>query len=194
MTLRDVLREKKEAVHRRWLDAVWAEYTDDVSAFLRRENDRFANPVGHALRTGTRALLDDVVEGSGACPSGGQDAGGGLDEIMKIRAAQDFTPSGAVSFIFGLKDALRAEMGSRLDDPLFAAGILELEAEIDRAALRAFDMYERHRERIRELRVNEARRSVYTLLRRVNRGSSRGVERAGGSACAGDAAPGGAGS
>ncbi len=120
----------------------------------RRERDRFANPVGHALREGTRAVLDALLDGAGQ-----EAVRAGLAEIVKIRAIQEMTPGKAVAFVFRLKPVIRAELGRALDDdgPLELA---ELEAGVDRAALAAFDLYVEYRERLVELRIAELKRNI----------------------------------
>ncbi len=80
-----------------------------------------------------------------------------LDEIVHIRAVQDFRASEAVGFIFLLKPVVRK---------LFAGPALEaLDRRIDELALAAFDLYMRCREKAAEIRVHEARRRVYLLER-----------------------------
>ena len=44
-----------------WLDAVFAMYPLENTGFMRTREDRFANPVGHALRQAAEALYDAVT-------------------------------------------------------------------------------------------------------------------------------------
>jgi hypothetical protein len=110
--------------------------------------------VGHALRRGTRAAVDALLEGQ----EPGQ-VGAHLDEIVKIRAIQELKPSEAISFVFLLKEALRAELGAKGSDASLSE-LAELEKRIDLIALSAFDIYTRYRGQIAELRINEIKRSV----------------------------------
>lgn len=163
MKLADLLQEKKAAIADRWLKEIYATYPKDVSHFLRREKDRFANPAGHALRAGTRAILDGVLEGMEA-----EKVCRHLDDVLKIRAIQEFTPSRAVSFVFLLKKAVRAELGKAAGDPRLAAELAGFEEGIDQVALFAFDIYVRNREKVYELRINEVKRSVSAIMKRMN--------------------------
>ena len=150
------MHSKKAAIHKRWLEKTLETYAPDASAFFDRQKDPFANPVGQALRAGTETMLD--------CLLGEMDAEkicACLEEIIKIRSIQDFTPAQALSFVFSLKQVIREELKSDLN--------VELETRIDQLALFAFDVYVKCRERLYEIRVSEVKRSVSGLMRRLNR-------------------------
>lgn len=163
-TLAGLLRDKKASIADRWTEEIFAAYPRNVSDFLRREKDRFANPAGYALRTGTCAILYGILDGMNE-----DDIRRSLEDIIRIRAVQDFTPSGAVSFVFLLKKAVRSELGKAIDDPGVAAELVGFEDNVDRVALIAFDIFARCREQISELKVNEIKRSVSGIMRRLNK-------------------------
>lgn len=171
-TLAARLEQKKAAILERWLGDTLATYPKDGAAAFRREKDPFANPVGHALRVGTRATLEAVVEGKDpaqACSC--------LEDIIRIRAVQEFTPGRALSFVFLLKDAVRAELGRECREAPLAEELAGFESHVDQMALHAFDLYVRRREQVCELRVNEVKRSVAKMVERMNRrGSSPELE------------------
>ena len=101
MTFSARTREKSAAIAQRWLAKALAAYPAESAAAFARQQDRFANPVGHALRLGTRAAVAALLEG--------QEPGeicSHLDEIVKIRAVQELQPSEAIRFVFLLKEAL----------------------------------------------------------------------------------------
>lgn len=150
--------EVREAIVREWLAWVLAEYPEQSSRFFRSELDPFRNPVGHALRQGLAVLVDELTDGfdpAKVTPV--------LDEIVHIRAVQDFSASQAVGFIFLLKPVLRKHLAG--------AALERLERRIDALALAAFDLYMQCREKAAEIRVQEARRRVYLLEKAA--GSSR---------------------
>jgi hypothetical protein len=91
-----------------------------------------------------------------------------LEEIVKIRSIQDFTPAQALSFVFSLKQVIREELKGELDAARLAE-LVQFEAQIDQLALFAFDVYVKCRERLYEIRVSEVKRSVSGLMRRLNR-------------------------
>ena len=163
MTLRDLLHSRRAAIQKRWLDKTLETYAPDASAFFERRKDQFANPVGQALRAGTQAMVDcllDEMDAEKICSA--------LDEIVKIRSIQDFTPAQAVSFVFSLRQIIRDELGKELDSSRLAE-LTEFETRIDQLALFAFDIYVKCRERLYEIRVGEVKRSVSGLMRRLNR-------------------------
>lgn len=164
MMLRQQLLEKREAIARRWLEVVLATYPGDSGALFAREKDPFANPVGHSLRVGTERILDVLLDGTEV-----GEIRESLQEIMKIRAVQQFAPSRAVAFVFRLKEVVRAELEGAAEDRQFSRELAELDAQIDRIALAAFDSYVGCREQVYELRINEVKRQVSWIVGKVNR-------------------------
>jgi hypothetical protein len=156
------MSQRQSALCGRWLDALFADYGEETAAKWRRERDPFANPVGHTFRAGAPRLIealssDRELDG---------DAAAALEPILKIRSVQDFAPSRAVSFVFMLRDAIRAEFASELAHGARDAELAVIERRIERLALLAFDVYVRCREQVFRLRQDELKRSVATLLRR----------------------------
>ena len=160
MTLKSLMQERKDAILQRWLRDTMATYAKDTFLFLGKQKDPFANPVGHSLRTGTQGVLESLLEGMDP-----EKICGHLNEIIKVRAIQDFSPSQAVSFVFLLKTAIRAEIKEAADREL-REELAELEAQIDQIALFAFDIYVKCREHVYELRVNEVKRNVSAIMER----------------------------
>lgn len=165
--LRSILREKKSAIIERWLNDILAEFEPGTSSFLNNKKDRFANPIGHSLRTGAQGIFENLLDGIDA-----ESICGHLDEIIRSRAIQDFTPARAVSFIFTLKKSVRAVLGTTVRDRQLYDELAEFEADIDQAALFAFDIYTKCREKLCELRVDEIKRNVEAVMNRLyGRGS-----------------------
>ena len=152
--LREALKQRDD-IAERWLDEALSAYSAQAIAAWRREKDAFANPVGHALREGIRALLAWFLDRTDA-----EAARAGLDRILQIRAVQGHSASEAVSFLFRLKGVVRAELGNSVEDPGVAREVAEFEARIDEMGLVAFDLYTAHRERLCELRVAELKRTI----------------------------------
>ncbi len=164
MTLRQLLRDRRDAIARDWLEGVLATYPGDSAAIFGRERDPFANPVGHSLRVGTQGILDVLLDNT--------DVGEireHLHEIMRIRAVQQFAPSQAVGFVLRLREIVRAAAGEMAADPRFSSELAELDSQIDQIALEAFDIYVGCREQVYELRVNEVKRQVSWIVDKVNR-------------------------
>lgn len=158
----DILEEKKPIISKRWLEALIASYPNDNSGFLMNQ-DRFANPVGYTFSTGIDGVIEVLVKGedfSESIPF--------LEDIIKVRAIQDFTPAKALTFIFQLKTIVRKELETELRQNQIYGAILEFESKIDDLALTAFDIYMKYREQIYELRTDELKRMTFNLLKKAN--------------------------
>ena len=144
----------------RWFQLILDTYPPDASQFLRKQSDPFANPVGSTIFRGIDELYDALIEGSGP-----KKVAPILDQIIRIRAVQDFSPAQAVGFVFSLKEAIREEMAG--ETPVSAKDIMALESRVDEMALLAFDIYMKCREKVYELKAMEAKNRTYFLLERA---------------------------
>ncbi len=158
--LQTLREEKKAAILTRWRELVLTTYPPDMAAFLRREKDRFANPVGYTINQGTEALLAWVLAGDKADTAAMANA---LEDLIKIRAVQDFSASQAVAFIFLLKQVIREELAG--EEPSFDQ-LVEFDARVDRLTLAAFDAYMKNRERIWDLKVTAIKNRTNRILDR----------------------------
>jgi RsbT co-antagonist protein rsbRD N-terminal domain len=162
MKLQKLLSEEKAAIIKKWFDAVLETYPEDTSRFMGKKGNPFANPVGHTIRRGIEGVFDELLgdlDYERVSPF--------LDEIIRIRAVQDFTPSQAISFIFSLKSLIREELRkSRPEVPW--EELLELESKIDKLALFSFDIFVACREKLYEIKANELRNMTFRLLQKVN--------------------------
>ena len=147
--------ERKRAIAQAWLDMTLCTYPSQSMQFMVDERDRFRNPVGQALKEGipvlTNALLDETDS---------ERARQALEEIVRIRAVQNFSAREAVGFIFLLKRIFSQELPDDNKDRL------ELDRRVDEMALTAFDFYSQCRAKISDIQVSEARRRV-ALLQRI---------------------------
>jgi hypothetical protein len=157
------LRERRVPIVAQWHERILAGYAPDTAKFLASRKDRFANPVGDTLARAVTALFDELV---GEVERGVSD--GLLDELVHIRAVQDFSPSQALGFLPALKRVAREELGAFASDPAVASELAELDARVDELVLRAFDLYVRCREQVYEIRVKQFRNMTYNLVRRAN--------------------------
>jgi hypothetical protein len=169
MTFGELLREHKEAIVQRWLEGVLATYPENTSAAFMRQKDPFANPVGHSVRVGTRGIFEALLDGMDAGTIDVEKVRPHLSEIIKIRSVQQFSASQAVCFVFHLKEAIRTELGKAVVDPRHSSALTDVETQIDRIALEAFDIFVQCREQVCDLRVNEAKRRVSWVMEKLNK-------------------------
>jgi hypothetical protein len=163
MNLKDHLTEKKTDILKKWFDAVAETYPSEASTFLKKQKAQFTNPVGYTLSEGVEHLFDALMQGM--LPD---TVSRFLDSIVRLRAIQDFAPSEAVSFIFHLKKIIRNELGTEiLNQQGIAEELTAFESAIDDLALYAFDLYMKCREKIYDLKANEARSMTFRLLQQA---------------------------
>lgn len=153
--LLEALAAKRGAIVGGWLTRTLQSYPEHTSRFLSREKDPFKNPVGHTLAEALPALFDRLVEGADAAALSRI-----LDPIVRMRAVQDFSTGQTVAFVFLLKHVLRETLGGAGGEDLAT-----LEARIDEMVLLAFDLFMQCRERLCEIRANEAKRRLFVLER-----------------------------
>ena len=163
MNLKALLSEKKAAIVKKWFDLIIDNYPADASNFLKKQKNRFSNPVGHTISQGIDGLFDEILHGIDS-----EKLFPFLNDIIKIKAVQDFSPSKAISFVFLLKQAIREEMGSEIKKKQMSDELQLFEEQIDELALLSFDIYMKCRERIYEIKADEARRMMFRLLQKAN--------------------------
>ena len=162
MPLIDHLTRKKTAILKRWLNVIFESYPPETAVFLKKEKDHFDNPVGSRISQGLDGLYDAFIQEPDK-----DKVLNFLDEIIRIRALQDFSPSQALAFIFLLKHVIREELADPIRAEKLGAEMLELESRIDGLGLLAFDVYSKRREKIYEIRANEMKGRVSLLLRKA---------------------------
>lgn len=162
MQITTLLSQKKAAILGQWLSMIYESYPPETAIFLRKEKNRFDNPAGYRISEGLEGLygaLTQEMERDQVLTC--------LDEIIRIRALQNFTPSQALAFIFLLKIVIRQELAAEIEKENLAAELLDLESRIDGLALLGFDVYTKRREKIYEIKADEAKRRVSGLMRKT---------------------------
>jgi RsbT co-antagonist protein rsbRD N-terminal domain len=173
--LHDLLQQKKAMILEKWFNLILDSYSPDSAQFFRQEKNQFANPVGYNLARDIRVLFEAVLSGEN-----GPQLDLSLDNIIRIRAVQDFAPSQVVGFVFLLKKVINEEIGEGIRNQPEYGEWQELEARIDELALRVFDKYSECREKIYEIRINEIRARSSKLLKRTGFLFNRKEEELGG--------------
>jgi len=160
--LRDILPEKRSAILEGWFEKTMETYPSESAGFLGKKNKQFSNPVGYTIAQGLEGLFDALAREEEFDPDSITPV---LDDIMRIRALQGLPPSQELAFLFHLKRIVRDRIeGSGVEDP---EGLQMLDSRIDMLALLSFDRYMQCREKIYELKANEAKNMTYRLLQRA---------------------------
>lgn len=175
MELKNLLSEKRDVILERWFDLILKSYPADTSSFLRNQKNQSTNPVGHTILKSIEGLFDKLIEGLDH--TSGDSWSSFLDNIIRIKAVQDFTPSHALSFIFDLKRVIREELesdGSGVERGI-SGELLNLNSSmsrvydrIDALALDSFDIYMKCREKIYDLKAKEFENKTFRLLQMAN--------------------------
>ena len=147
--LAEILAEKRRRILDVWIARTLSGYKSPT--FFLQARDPFANPVGALIRDGLEQVFDlllrEAEDEAFVRP---------LDQVLRIRAVQAFSPSQAVVPFLELKWAAREELGELEPGPL-ARQLAEFECAAERVALTAFDLYCRCREELYRGRLKEVR-------------------------------------
>jgi hypothetical protein len=152
MELKNLLLQHQAAILKRWFDLILGTYPPDTAALIQKGKDPFTNPVGSTILQEIEALYKGLIEHEDS-----EGLSASLNSILKIRSVQDFSPSKAVGFIFLLKKAIEENLKGKIHEEPIREEWLKFNSKIDGMALLAFDIYMDCREKICEIRVNQAR-------------------------------------
>lgn len=163
MNLTEILHENRDLIDERWRDAIFRTYPLDTVGFMRRQKDQFANPVGQRTTAAISALVDLLI-GEGLDSEAVRPH---IDEIVRVRAIQDFSASQAVGVIFLLKTVVRELVRQSEEGASLYGELLQFESKIDSLALLSFENYCICRDQINQLRIDEVKRQHSRLLERA---------------------------
>jgi hypothetical protein len=161
MKLANLLTQKKSQIVDRWIKLLYESYPAQAAIFLKKEKDKFDNPVGYRIARGLNEIFEALVQEMET-----KQLLAALDEVIRIRALQDISPSQALAFLFLLKSIIREELAEEFEKQNFTAELMELDSRIDGLSLLGFDVYTQRREKLCELKVNEVKNRVSGLLRK----------------------------
>lgn len=154
MELNEALLKKKQNILSLWTERTLDSYTSP--GFFKQSKDPFANPVGvniaNSLSDLFTLLLDKADQHSFHKP---------LDQVVRIRAVQDFSPSQALAPILELKWVVKQVFSADKETKPLLGQLDSFDCDIDRMALAAFDIYtdcreQLYRNRIREIKSGSA--------------------------------------
>jgi len=159
MDLQTLLSEQKVYILEQWGKQVLATYSQDAARIFEKQKDRFANPIGFNVKAGLAELYEALT--------GGEEPrlGSQMENFIKVRAVQQFSPSEAIAFVFLFKQIVR-EFARKLEAELDAEILRQLDDRVDQVALQVFDLYMASRERLHQVRIREleANRHILTDL------------------------------
>ncbi len=147
--LHDLLRQRKKFLLNRWYGRILDEYGGETASFLKKQSDRFANPVAFALKTAAEAIFQALLDDRDVdC--------GTLEYAIKIKAVQENDPSKGVAFILLLKDTVREVLGDSVPESEFA----DFNVRVDQVVSVASEMFVSNRAKIAEIAGRNALRRL----------------------------------
>ncbi|WP_141266962.1 RsbRD N-terminal domain-containing protein [Thermodesulfovibrio sp. Kuro-1] len=159
MPIKDLLSKKRKAIVNKSFELTIATYPEESQGFLKDSSRQFTNPIGYNLYQSIEQIVEKIINEepieSFLSP---------LEEIIKIRAVQDFTPSQAVGFIFLIKKAFQDELEKEIEP----FQILDFLSRIDSLSLIAFDIFMKYREKIYDLKSKELIDRTWWILKKWN--------------------------
>jgi len=159
----EIIRARHAEILKEWINCLFDSYPEDGAKFFREKKNQFTNPVGHIFRTRLGEAFSELVfkKDNAALKES-------LDEIIRIRAVQDFTPADALSFILDLKGIIRAYCLKEIEKQGLLEELWHMDARIDEACLIAFNIYSSCRQELADIKVNEFKSNVAYLLKKHN--------------------------
>jgi hypothetical protein len=155
----ELLNKKKNAIVSNWIELILNSYPAEAANFLKLKKNQFGNPIGHTITTNAEKIFSELINKRDF-----ENIKTLLDEIIKIRAVQSFSPSHAVGFILDLKKAIRDELKIELNEKDISDDLLNFELLIDQVVLLGFDLYMESREKVFKIRVNEIRSKSFKAI------------------------------
>jgi len=159
MKLSSLLEQHREHIKDEWIRRIANTYPLKTARFLREKHDEFANPVGSTLEKAITSLFSEIIN---ECDP--DRIAGLLDDIIRIRAVQDFSPSAAVAIVFMIKDIVRDRLAGEIKKGDLTEELFTFESTVDRIALLAFDVYMKCREKVWEIKMNDVMQRPFMLM------------------------------
>jgi len=162
MNIENIVLNKKDLILQKWLQKLLETYHPEAARFLLKEQDQFANPMGCSIQKGLKGILEQLT--------GGLDKASlyaSMEQMIKIMAVQEFSPSQAIGFVFMLKKVIREELAQETGK-ISCQDLAAFEAKIDEIGLFSFDIYAECRERVCQIRINEMRSRTNKVVQRIN--------------------------
>lgn len=164
MNLFEYLESNKRIVLEKWYNSVIDTYPIDSSKLFLGIKDKFANPVGHSFEKVLPEIYDNILN-SGK-PAVIKES---LEEIIRLRAVQNFSPGNAIGFLFLLKNIVRELIANEDDFEIGFNELLKFESSIDVTVSYSFDIYMNMKEKLFEIKANETRATFGKMVDRLNR-------------------------
>jgi len=160
MDITAVIAKHKNDIIKKWHLAIIETYPNQSRKHFLGNKNKFSNPVGYTIENSLPAIVEAVINKSLT-----DEAKKSLDDIIKIRAVQDFKPADALNFVFGLRAIIISEIFDDIDFKDF----LKLEKIFHLIVEYAINSYVNDKERIFEIKANEQLKTFEKMVERLNK-------------------------
>lgn len=164
-TIEELLAANREAIVQDWYHLILDTYPPETAKLWKKGGDPFSNPVAVRSRQGAEAVVYYLIGAED--PKALEAVLDFLDEMIRVRAVQNFTPSQAAGFIFLLKKAMREKLWHDIKRLGIWEQFVAMESRIDGLALASLDLYAKCREKLHEIKYKDLERSQVQLLKRA---------------------------
>ncbi|MDY0274941.1 MAG: RsbRD N-terminal domain-containing protein [Desulfomicrobium sp.] len=163
MKLENFFADHHKYLCSQWTEAIIKTYPEEGGKFFSSTSSQFSNPVGHTFRSNIERIVLAVAKGTdvAACT---QD----LDEILRIRAVQGFSPAVALGFIPALRNIVSQHIIEKCPAETHVALLGDLNILVDQLVLLGFDLYMQCRELLWRQKANQLYSRTHKLLERAN--------------------------
>ncbi len=163
MHLSKILQSEADSIISAWQQQMFETYQPETAEFLVKKKDRFQNPVGFAIGRCIKVLFGYLLNNTTD-----EEASKAMDDIVRVRSIQKFTPDEALGFIFGLKDIIRKSVAGYSLDSDYIDQIKLVDDKIDQMMLTAVNIYVQCRVKLIEIKSYELQRAYHKALERSN--------------------------
>ncbi|NLY42301.1 MAG: hypothetical protein GX055_11890 [Desulfovibrionales bacterium] len=163
MDVHSFLTDHQNSLVAQWADALFQTYPEEGAKFFSGSKNQFANPAGHTFRTNLDIIFRTLASGQGAAACTKE-----LDEIMRIRAVQGFSPSVALCFLPALKEIVLREAVKIFPDKSVDELLRDWNRTVDQLIMLGFDLYVNCREILWQQKANQLYNRTHKLLERAN--------------------------
>jgi len=165
-TVEELLAANREAIVQDWYHHILDTYPPETAKLWKNKGrDPFHNPVAVRSREAVEAVVDYLVKSKD--DEALKAVLDYLDEMVRVRAVQNFAPSQAAGFLFLLKKTVRERLWNDLTRLGAWEQFVALESRIDGLALASLDLYAKCREKLYEIKLAELKREHMQLLKRA---------------------------
>jgi hypothetical protein len=160
MQIEEIIVRNKDNILKKWQQTIIDSYPAGSGEFFLDNKNKFTNPVGFTIEKSLPAILDAIIAGDLT-----DAAKKSLDDIIRIRAVQEFEPAEALAFIASLRAIVLSVLAGETDFTAF----LQTEKIFNAINDYGFNCYVRFREKIYDIKANEQLRTFEKMIERLNK-------------------------